>query len=62
MYAWCVVPSTAIEWALLPDTGDVITDREPASITISTGVHGDAALQAPPVAAKPLVVQRLPPM
>ena len=38
-------------WALLPDIGEY-PDCDPASITTSTGVQGDAALQAPPVPAK----------
>jgi hypothetical protein len=54
-----VIGSTATECALLPVGTMVTSERVAASMTAMTGVHGDAALHAPPTAAFPLAVQRL---
>src|SRR3954465_9772713 len=54
-----VAGSIATECALLPVFRRVTTRRLPASTIVSTGVHGEAAEQAPLVDALPEDVQRL---
>lgn len=53
-----VLGSTDMECAKLPVATRPTIDRLAASITVSTGVHGDAALHAPFVVAVPALVQR----
>lgn len=57
-----VTGSTATECALLPVGNCATSFLVAASITASTGVQGEAALQAPLVPALPDAVQRLAPL